>query len=178
MDGSSTNEGGGAGLILISPHGTPLKYAVSLHFATSNNQAEYEALVSGLRLALEMEVCHLIAYSDSQLIVNQVKGDFEAKEERMQEYLSLVRALLTKFANFEIHHVPREENAMADALAKFASANILMGPALTGHQFEPSTFKQEESKVHCASTESNWMTSIQVYLEEGTLPDDPAEAKK
>ena len=65
MDESSTSEGGGAGLVLISPHDTPLKYVISLYFAISNNQAEYEALILDLKLALEMEVLYLIVYSDS-----------------------------------------------------------------------------------------------------------------
>ena len=64
MVGSSINEVSGAGLVLISPHDTPLKYAISLHFAASNNQAEYEALISGLKLAIVMETLCLTTYSD------------------------------------------------------------------------------------------------------------------
>ena len=93
VDGSSTDGGGGASLILISPDGTPLKYAVKLHFTASNNEAEYEALLSGLRLAIEMEAQHLLSYCDSQLIVNQVKGEFKAKGTKMKEYLAIARAL-------------------------------------------------------------------------------------
>ena len=55
VDGSSTGGGGGVGLIMICSNGTPLKYAVKLHFIASNNEAEYEALFSGLRSAIEME---------------------------------------------------------------------------------------------------------------------------
>ena len=83
VDGSSTSGGGGAGLILISPNGTPLKYALKIHFISSNNEAEYEALLSSLRLVIKMEAQHLLSYSDSQLIINQVKGEFEVKGTKM-----------------------------------------------------------------------------------------------
>ena len=134
VDSSSTGGRGGAGLILISTNGTPLKYVVKLHFIASNNEAEYEASLSGLRLAIEMEAQHLLSYSDSQLIVNQVKGEFEAKGTKMQEYLTIARALATKFHYFQICHIPREDNMAADALAKLASSSEAPPePALIGH---------------------------------------------
>ena len=143
VDGSSTGGGGETGLILISPDGTPLKYAMKLHFIASNNEAEYEALLSGLRLVIEMEAQHLISYSDSQLIVNKVKVEFEAKGTKMQEYLAIARALVAKFQYFQICHVPREDN-MAP-----------IEPVLIGHRFEPSKLDVGATYVNCASTESN-----------------------
>ena len=100
VDDSLTDRGGGAGLILISPAGTPLKYAVKLHSIASNNEAEYETLLFGLRLAIEMEAQHLLSYSDSQLIVNKVKREFEAKGTKMREYPAIARALAAKFQYF------------------------------------------------------------------------------
>ena len=179
VDGSSTSGGGGAGLVLISPDGTPLKYAVKFHFIASNNEAEYKALLSGLRLAIEMEAQHLLSYSDSQLIVNQVKGELEAKGTKMQEYLTIARALATKFQYFQICHVPREDNMAADALARFASSSEAP-PKLTliNHQVEPSKLDVGATNVNRASTESNWMTPIRAYIQKGTLPDNPLEARK
>ena len=95
----------------------------------------------------------------------------------MQEYLSVAQALLKRFTCFQIYYVPREENAMADVLTKFAFANTLMGRALTGHQFEPNTFMIEEDDVNCTFSEANWMTPIRAYLEEGALLDNPVEVK-
>ena len=179
VDGSSTGGGGGASLILINPDGAPLKYAVKLHFIASNNEAEYEALLSGLRLAIEMEAQHLISYSDSQLIVNQVKGEFEAKGTKMQEYLAIARALAAKFQYFQICHVPREDNMVADALARLASSfEAPPETTLIGHQFEPSKLDVRAIDVNRASTESNWMTLIRAYIQEGTLPDNPLKAMK
>ena len=74
---------GGAGVVLIPLKGETLKYAVRLQFTATNNEAEYEALLIGLNLAKALGVKNLIVQVDSQLIIGQVKGDYEAKEERM-----------------------------------------------------------------------------------------------
>ena len=79
-------ESRGAGVVLISPEGEILKYAVRLQFSVTNNEVEYEALLIGLRLAKALEAKNLIVQADSQLIIGQTKGDYEAKEERMQKY--------------------------------------------------------------------------------------------
>ena len=77
------NEIGGAGVVLISLEVETLKYAVRLQFPTTNNKAKYEALLIELSLAKALGVKSLIVQADSQLIIGQVQGDDEAKEERM-----------------------------------------------------------------------------------------------
>ncbi|KAL0405859.1 UNVERIFIED_CONTAM: hypothetical protein Slati_3899800, partial [Sesamum latifolium] len=81
VDGSSTTQGSGAGIVITTPQGEDLKFAIKFSFKASNNEAEYEALVIGMRMAHEAGARHLLAYSDSQLIVKQVEGAYEAKEE-------------------------------------------------------------------------------------------------
>ena len=71
---------GGAGVVLISPEKETLKYTVRLQFAVTNNEAEYEALLTGLSLAKALGAKNLIVQVDSQLIIGQVKGDYEAKK--------------------------------------------------------------------------------------------------
>ena len=93
-DGSATKRARGAGVVLISPEGEILKYAIKLQFPTTNNEAEYEALLTRLSLARVLEAKTLIIQANSQLVVGQVKGDYEAKEERMQKYLKIVKELL------------------------------------------------------------------------------------
>ena len=83
MDGSGTKKVGGAGVVLISLEGETLKYAVRLQFPITNNEAEYEALLTGLSLAKALEAKSFIVLDDSQLIIRQLKEDYEAKEERM-----------------------------------------------------------------------------------------------
>ncbi|XP_012851511.1 PREDICTED: uncharacterized protein LOC105971204 [Erythranthe guttata] len=96
VDGSSTTTGGGAGIVLTSPDGDEFEYAKRFDFKASNNEAEYEALIAGIRLALAAGARKLIVHSDSQLVVNQVLGNYEAKEESMAKYLALALTLLSK----------------------------------------------------------------------------------
>ncbi|KAK3033968.1 hypothetical protein RJ639_034132 [Escallonia herrerae] len=97
VDGSSALGSSGAGLILISPEGFTIKYALRFGFQASNNEAEYEALLTGIRLAHALKVDSLSDHSDSQLVVNHVLGDYEARDERMAQYLNLVKTSAVKF---------------------------------------------------------------------------------
>ncbi|KAL0448656.1 UNVERIFIED_CONTAM: Ribonuclease HI [Sesamum latifolium] len=122
VDGSSTTQGSGAGVVITTSQGDDLEFAIKFDFKASNNEAEYEALVLGLRMAQDASALYLLAYSDSQLIVKQVCGEYEAKEERMVQYLQQIGELKTKFKSFQLQQVPREENVKADSLSKLASA--------------------------------------------------------
>ncbi|KAL0394847.1 UNVERIFIED_CONTAM: hypothetical protein Slati_4450900 [Sesamum latifolium] len=122
VDGSSTAQGSDAGIVITTPQGEDLEFAIKFDFKASNNEAEYEALVIGMRMAHEAGARHLLAYSDSQLIVKQVEGTYEAKEESMIQYLQQITDLKTKFHHFQIIQIPREENAKADCLSKLASS--------------------------------------------------------
>ncbi|KAL0367030.1 UNVERIFIED_CONTAM: Ribonuclease HI [Sesamum radiatum] len=122
VDGSSTAQGSGVGIVISTPQGEDLEFAIKFGFKASNNEAEYEALVIGMRMAHETGAKHLLAYSDSQLVVKQLKGTYEAKEESMIQYLQQITDLKTKFHHFQIIQIPREENAKADSLSKLASS--------------------------------------------------------
>ena len=79
---SATKKVGEVGVVLIPPEGETLKYVVRLQFPTTNNEAEYEALLIGLSLAKALGAKSLIVQADSQLIIGKVKGDYESKEKR------------------------------------------------------------------------------------------------
>ena len=111
VDGASNSQGSGAGLILTSPEGIDIEYALRFGFRTSNNEAEYEAVIAGLNLAHSLEVDQLEVYSDSQLVVKQIEDKYEAKSGRMIMYLRKVRDLLKKFVLVQVKHVPRVENS-------------------------------------------------------------------
>ena len=91
---STTKKVGGVGVVLMSPAGEILKYAVKLQFPATNNEVEYEALLTGLSLARVLEAKTLIIQTDCQLVVGQVKGNYEANKETMQKYLEIVKELL------------------------------------------------------------------------------------
>ncbi|GFY91128.1 hypothetical protein Acr_07g0013240 [Actinidia rufa] len=120
VDGSSNQHGCGAGLVIQAPSGEQMEYAIRMGFKATNNEAEYEALLAGLRVAVELGAQSLEIFSDSQLVVNQVQGDYLAKDARMMAYLGEVKAASTKL-EFKIHQIPREDNKKADALANLAS---------------------------------------------------------
>ena len=90
-DGSSNRSVGGAGLVLRSPEGDVVECMIRLDFPTTNNKAEYEALVVGLDLARAAGATSIVIYCDSQVITNQVNGDYECKGERMKRYLDQVK---------------------------------------------------------------------------------------
>ncbi|GJZ13132.1 reverse transcriptase domain-containing protein [Tanacetum coccineum] len=122
--GSSCVDGSGAGLILTNPEGTEFTYALRFQFTASNNEAEYEALIAGLRIAAQMGVRNVQVSVDSKLVANQVLETYVAKEENMIKYLEKVKSLVSGFANFSISQVSRSKNKKADALSKIASTSF------------------------------------------------------
>ncbi|GFZ17254.1 hypothetical protein Acr_26g0005240 [Actinidia rufa] len=121
VDGSSNQHGCGVGLVIRAPSGEQMEYAIRMGFQATNNEAEYEALFAGLRVATELGAQSLEVFSDSQLVVNQVQGDYLAKDSRMIAYLGEVKAMSAKIKEFKIHQIPREDNKKVDALANLAS---------------------------------------------------------
>ena len=179
MDGAANAQGSGAGLILTSPDGIDVEYALRFGFQASNNEAEYEAIIAGLNLVHSMEADQLEVSSDSQLVVKYIEDSYEAKGKKMILYLKKVRELLKKFIRVRVKHVPRAENSRADALAKLAttSQEDLGRLILVEHLPEPSV-SIDNREVSPMMSEPSWMDPIRDYLVEGTLPSDPNEASK
>ncbi|GKF96118.1 reverse transcriptase domain-containing protein, partial [Tanacetum coccineum] len=120
-DGASDDHGSGAGLILIDPKGAEYYYALRLNLTNSNNDAEYEALFAGLRIAAKIKVEKMHAFVDSKLVASQVEGSYEARGEKTKKYRKKVMEIVQSFSNFRISHIPREENKKDDVLSKLAA---------------------------------------------------------
>ncbi|XP_014499529.1 uncharacterized protein LOC106760625 [Vigna radiata var. radiata] len=118
VDGSSDRKGGGAGVVLEGSGGLLVEQAISFNFQLNNNQAEYEALISGLLLAIELEIERLKCRMDSQLVVGHINGTFQVKDNHLLRYYHKVSDLITSFVIFSIAHVPRTQNSRADLLSK------------------------------------------------------------
>ncbi|XP_068476747.1 uncharacterized protein [Phaseolus vulgaris] len=103
-------------------NGLLIEQALRFAFKANNNQAEYEALIAGMLLAKEIGARSLLAKSDSLLVTSQVTGEYQAKDLQMATYLGYVQILKDSFVVFELVHIPREQNARADLLAKLASS--------------------------------------------------------
>ncbi|XP_021974783.1 uncharacterized protein LOC110869886 [Helianthus annuus] len=177
-DGASNEDGAGAGLRLVSPDKHEFTYAILLDFKSTNNEAEYEAFLAGLRLAIKMGVRHIEAHVDSMLVAGQINGQYEAKGDVMPLYLSQAKTLLQTLYSYKVHHINRSENKPADALSKLASTSFqhLAKDVRIEVLSNPSVPLREVSVIQTGTT--SWMTPIIMYLQSGILPENKAEARK
>ncbi|KAL0462667.1 UNVERIFIED_CONTAM: hypothetical protein Slati_0154300 [Sesamum latifolium] len=154
-----------------------MEFAVKFEFKASNNEAECEALVLGMRMTQDASASHLQAYSDSQLIVKQINGEYEAKEESMVQYLQQIEELKTKFKSFQLHQIPREENIKADSLSKLASAlEDCKTRRITMQHLPQPRISLDIQPI--SSNHNDWRTPILRWIDEGHLPGDRWEATK
>ena len=123
MDGAANQRGAGVGLVLVSPEKITIEKSLRLGFSTTKNEAKYEASLMGMVLVQKMGGRAVEMFSDSRLIVGQVKGELEAQDTRMQEYLGQVRRIQTKFESFNLSHILRNGNTHADSLATLATSS-------------------------------------------------------
>ncbi|GAU32939.1 hypothetical protein TSUD_153560 [Trifolium subterraneum] len=169
--GTSNLRGSGAGVVLEGPDGVLIEQSVHFAFKASNNQAKYEALIAGRKLAKEMEVEDLRAKSDSQLVTNQVTGEYQTKDPQLMKYLEKVKSLAKQFKTFELVHVPRDHNSRADLLSKLAST---MKPDnnRTVIQETISTPSTEASEVAFPLEQEDWRSPIIKYILNDELPSE------
>ena len=149
---------------------------VRLDFPITNNEAEYEVLIAGLDLAKAVGAASIVIYCDSQVVANQVNGDYECKGERMKRYLDQVRTRVDDL-KAKIIQIPRGENEQADRLAKAASAEhmIIPGNVLS---FVQLSLLIDSGDMQEIGSESNWTTPIVSYLKNGVLPDGKEAARE
>jgi ribonuclease HI len=145
FDGSLMKIGAGAGLLFISPLGKHVRYVLRLHFPASNNVAEYEALVNGLRIAVELGVRRLDARGDSQLVIDQVMKNSHHRDPKMEAYCDKVRRLEDKFYGLELNHIARRYNGTADELAKIASGRTTVPPDVFSRDIHQPSVKIDDT---------------------------------
>ncbi|XP_021770868.1 uncharacterized protein LOC110735018 [Chenopodium quinoa] len=167
VDGSATTTGCGACVIFQSPEGDK--------FQASNNEAEYEALLAGLRMCKAAGATKFDVSSDSLLVVGQVNGDFEAREPAMMKYLKIVKEEAKGLDHFTLQQVPRSSNHQADALSKLASSASCDTPRSVFWEVKERRSIDAEP-VHIIDRSSTWMDGIISYLKDGLLPADPKES--
>nr|GEX93474.1 reverse transcriptase domain-containing protein [Tanacetum cinerariifolium] len=178
-DGSSCVDGSGAMLILTSPEGVEFTYALRFQFTASNNEAEYEALVAGLRIAARMGVKNIQVSVDSKLAANHVLGTYVAKEDNMVKYLEIAKSLVSGFTTFSISQVSRSKNKKADALSKIASTSFAyLSKQVLVEVLENKSIKEKEVAAVIEEDGPTWTTQLVDYLKGGVLPGDKKEARK
>ena len=167
---------GGGGVVLLSPKKDVVECMIRLNFPTTNNEAKYKALVADLDLARAAGATSVVVYCDSQVITNQVNGDYECKGERMRRYLDQVKMKVDDL-QAKIVQIPRGENEQADRLAKAASAEhmITHGNVLSFVQLSPLIDSDDVQEI---GFESDWTTPIASNLKDDVLPDKKEAARK
>ena len=123
VDGVANQRGSGVGLVLVSLEQITIEKSLRLGFSTTNNEVEYEVLLEGMSIVQRMDGKAVKMFSDSRLVVGQVKGELEARDERMQRYLSQVRHLQSGFESFNLLHIPRNGNTHTALLATLVTSS-------------------------------------------------------
>ena len=125
IDGAANQKGSGVGLVLVSPKKVTIEKSLRLGFLATKKEAECEALLERMSMVQRMGGKVVEMFSDSRLVVGQVKGDLEARDERMQGYLSQVRHLQSGFESFNLLHIPKIGNTHSNSLATFTTSSAL-----------------------------------------------------
>ncbi|GKB13786.1 reverse transcriptase domain-containing protein [Tanacetum coccineum] len=147
-------------------------------FDATNNEAEYEALIVGLKITEQMGVKNLQANVDSRLVANQVNGTYVAKENDMVRYLEKVKTFINSFKAFSIKQVPRSENKKADALSKIASTSFAhMSKQVLVEELKEKSISTVEVLAVVEEEGDTWMTPIFKYLMNRTLPTEVKKAR-
>nr|XP_025703449.1 uncharacterized protein LOC112805264 [Arachis hypogaea] len=166
VDGASNPQGSGAGILLESSDGIVLEHSLRFSFKASNNQAEYEALIAGLKLAADLNITNLTILCDSLLVVQQVNRSFQVKDQTLQKYLDVVQQLLANFLNVKIHHIPREQNHRADVLSTLATTQAHTAKLLQSTLDKPSI---DTIRILTTLNKDSWQKSISKHPQSNGL---------
>jgi ribonuclease HI len=146
FDGSKTIYGLDASIVLTSPKNDQLRYVLQIHFAASNNVAEYEALVHGLKVSKDIGIHWIMCFGDSDLVIQLCSGIWDAHDANMGSYHFLVQQLSGYFEGCEFWHIPRAQNEVADTLSKLGSSRESISPGISlEHLRKPSIKPSLES---------------------------------
>ncbi|XP_062100829.1 uncharacterized protein LOC133806756 [Humulus lupulus] len=172
-DVASNSQGAGIGIVLEAPSGLKIEEAIRLEQFATNSEAEYEALIYGLELARDMGIRRLKVREDSKLMIEQVVMNFDTKPPHLTNLLQKVTDLQSKFHQFELVQVPREQNQKVDALVKLASAGECSRRSViyTSQSLKALEVFSTSSEPEC------WMDPIIRYLSKSELPTHPKDAK-
>jgi ribonuclease HI len=182
FDGSLNLEGAGVEVLLISPTGEQLKYVLQIFLKVSNNEAEYEALLHGLRLAASLGIKQLLVYGNSAMVINQVNKSWDRNKENMDAYCLEVRKLENKFYGLEFHHVIRDNNVAVDVLSKLGSTRAQVPAGVFIHELHAPSIPEPAPSTTVPAhpptgqkvmmIDVDWRQPFIDYLSEQKVPSD------
>jgi ribonuclease HI len=181
-DGSWGTFGAGAGAaaVLVAPSKVKTCFAVKLDFSCTNNIAEYEALLLGLRKLRAMGIRRAVLKTDSQVIAGHVDKSSRARDPKLEKYLDAVRRLEASFEGFSVKSIPRGENEHADLLAKSAAQGLPLPSEVFFETIKaPSVQLMERAVLTISPVHSeDWRTEIISFLQGNCLSSDEAYNKR
>jgi len=179
FDGASNVMGHGIGAVLISPKNQYIPVTARLCFDCTNNVVEYETCAMGIRVAIEYRVKILEVYGDSALVVHQIKGEWETRDQKLIPYLAYIKGLMEYFDAITFHHILQEDNQLADALATLSS----MFELNQEEELLTIKMKSHEHPAYCKFIEEErdgkpWYFDIKRYLQSREYPRSATENDK
>jgi ribonuclease HI len=192
-DGAWCHAGAGAAVVITSPTGVKHRYAARLSFALesnrcTNNIAEYEAVILGLRKLRALGVTTCIIRTDCKVVACQVEKDYAAKDPALMQYLTTIRSLERQFKGFTLQHVDRAKNEEADALAKAAARgealpsdvfyHVIGTPAVRSPEGLQITNESEGHRIVNLIMTEDWRAPITLFLQGYYHPTNINEAKR
>jgi len=120
FDGSSCGNGSGIEIVLVSPRGTTFEFSFPIEASATNNQAEYRAILKGINLLREIKTDAVEIFGDSMLVINQLIGEYDCKDDILRVYHEECLQLLREFKKVTIEHVPKFHNGNTNRLAQHA----------------------------------------------------------
>jgi ribonuclease HI len=188
FDDSLKLEGAGAGVLLISRTSEQLKNVLQIFWKISNNEAEYEALLHGLRLAASLGIKQLLVYGDSAVVINQVNKSWDRNKENMDAYFLEVRKLENKFYGLEFPHVVRDNNIAADVLSKLGSTRAqvpagafvheLHAPSIPEPAPAPTDPAHPPAGQEVMMIDIDWRQPFIDYIREQKVPSDKSSSEQ
>ena len=171
IDGTTNQRGSRVGLVVVSPERIIIEKSLRLGFSAANNEAEYEALLMGMTMVQKMGGRTVEIYSDSRLVVSQVKGELEARDVRIQDYLNQVRHLQSMFEFFSLQQISKSKNTHADSLSTLATslAQSLPRVILVEDLCKSIEMRDERVLIHQIKVRPSWMDPIMLFLKDDIL---------
>ena len=160
MDGTSRQTGAGVGLQLRAPIGERIEQAKRLGFPASNNETEQEAILVGVDLVKVVSSEKLIIRGNSQLVVGQVNGEYETRDQHMVKYASLVKQQLGSFAAWKLEHIPRDSNEKANALTAVAASIPIKETVFLPVYYQPASSITTDRVSQRNEESPSWQTPI------------------
>ena len=180
VDGAANHKGSRVGLVLVSSEKIIIEKSLRLGFSATNNEVEYETLLVGITMVQKLGGKAVEIFSDLRLVVGQVKGELEARDSRMQVYLSQVRHLQSRFESFNLFQVLKSRNMHANSFTTLATSSTQSLPRviLIEDLCNLTEAKRNMVHVHQIRAGPSWMDFIVLFLKEDALLEEKSKADK